>query len=476
MTTVISGTTGIDNLAASSVLQADLAANVVGNGPAFSAYANAIQTLTSTVWTKVNINTEEFDTNNNFDTSNYRFTPTVAGYYQLTGSVFVNTTTTYTELAIYKNSVAVKYGPEAVVSTTGLVTAINCLVYLNGTTDYVELWVAASGTTPTMPISSTTTFFQGYLVRSSNIVNDGGIPVTSTGVYVAEPLTGFKNYLINGGCQVAQRGNVVIPKDTWSYGGADRTAIALNGTTGSGTVQRYSGVATVTTYAQGVVATTTGTGGVFFQQRIEAVNTLALNGKTVTLSATVYQNTGSAQNATMVISKPTTTSDTFAAQTILSSSNTFSIPSGVPTAISWTYTLGATEATLGLSVGVSYYNVGAVTAKDFWVGDFQLEKGTVPTRFDTRPYNVELAACQRYYQTTNYSWTLYAPSSNGFGTFQTFPVTMRVSPAITNNNVTTSNITGPGLSATVNGISPGGLATTSAMAVYIGTALLSAEL
>jgi hypothetical protein len=47
-----------------------------------------ITTITSNTFTKVQINTEEFDTNSNFDsTTNYRFTPTVAGYYQVNGSV-----------------------------------------------------------------------------------------------------------------------------------------------------------------------------------------------------------------------------------------------------------------------------------------------------------------------------------------------------------------------------------------------------
>jgi len=57
-------------------------AMVSGNMPAFSAYANTNQTTSASyVATKVQINTKEFDTNNNFDaTTNYRFTPTVAGY------------------------------------------------------------------------------------------------------------------------------------------------------------------------------------------------------------------------------------------------------------------------------------------------------------------------------------------------------------------------------------------------------------
>jgi len=65
-------------------------AMVSGNMPAFLVYPSASSTnLTSSTWTKIVFNTEVFDTNNNFDsTTNYRFTPTVAGYYQINLQVY----------------------------------------------------------------------------------------------------------------------------------------------------------------------------------------------------------------------------------------------------------------------------------------------------------------------------------------------------------------------------------------------------
>jgi len=50
------------------VTQAMLGTNVAGNGPAFSAYLSADQTITSSTFTKVQLNAELFDTNSNFDT------------------------------------------------------------------------------------------------------------------------------------------------------------------------------------------------------------------------------------------------------------------------------------------------------------------------------------------------------------------------------------------------------------------------
>ena len=62
--------------------------NASGSVPAFSAYNNGSGTnIAATTWTKVVLNTKDYDTNSNFDnTTNYRFQPTVAGYYLITGN------------------------------------------------------------------------------------------------------------------------------------------------------------------------------------------------------------------------------------------------------------------------------------------------------------------------------------------------------------------------------------------------------
>ena len=74
---------------------------VSGNMPAFSAYLSAGQSINSSEYTKVLFNTELFDTNNNFASS--RFTPTVAGYYQVNLMTVGQTVTSAVFSAIYKN-------------------------------------------------------------------------------------------------------------------------------------------------------------------------------------------------------------------------------------------------------------------------------------------------------------------------------------------------------------------------------------
>ena len=50
------------------------------NTPAFSVYRNATQSITNNTYTKIQYNTENFDTDNTFDNStNYRYTPAFSG-------------------------------------------------------------------------------------------------------------------------------------------------------------------------------------------------------------------------------------------------------------------------------------------------------------------------------------------------------------------------------------------------------------
>jgi hypothetical protein len=131
--------------------------------PAFSAYANAGQSLSSGVATKLLYGVEEFDTNNNFASS--RFTPTVAGYYQINAQVQPNDTYTGNSIAIYKNGVLFKHGNFYLAAADGG-SVVSALVYLNGTSDYVEIYAQfVAG----QPVGSGPwfTYFQGFMARSA---------------------------------------------------------------------------------------------------------------------------------------------------------------------------------------------------------------------------------------------------------------------------------------------------------------------
>ena len=177
MPMTLSGDGTITGLAAgglpdATIVQADLATGVAGTGPAFYAYGTTTQTLSNGSATKIILNNEVFDTANCFDsTTNYRFTPNIAGYYQINGccSLVSGSATQLVIASIYKNGSVYSYGTSSpVYSTIQNFVSISNLVYLNGSTDYVELYVYHNlGSNWNTSPSQTTTIFSGSMVRAA---------------------------------------------------------------------------------------------------------------------------------------------------------------------------------------------------------------------------------------------------------------------------------------------------------------------
>jgi len=143
-------------------------AMVSGNMPAFSAYANGGQTLSTNTDTKLQFNTEIFDTANCFDSStNYRFTPNVAGYYQVTLNVALNTMSGAAQPSIRKNGSTYQYGnyPNTC-SSAPWWGSMSALIYMNGTTDYIEGYMTQfSGGSIAVQTGSYANVFSAVLVR-----------------------------------------------------------------------------------------------------------------------------------------------------------------------------------------------------------------------------------------------------------------------------------------------------------------------
>jgi hypothetical protein len=138
-------------------------AMVSGNMPAFSAYLNGSQTLSSATIAKILYDTELWDTNNNFASS--RFTPTVAGYYQINALINVNTTACRVYLAIYKNGSVYQTGPDSGTATV-YAEGISSIVFCNGTTDYIEIY-GQFGVGQVVSAGSLYTWFNGALIRAA---------------------------------------------------------------------------------------------------------------------------------------------------------------------------------------------------------------------------------------------------------------------------------------------------------------------
>jgi hypothetical protein len=137
-------------------------------GPAFSATSGALN-ITNGTWTKIPFNNKVFDTNTCFDTTNNRFTPTVAGYYFVVARTFMGVTGGRVMVAIYKNgSESVNHLELGTNSSGGQSHSVNGLISMNGSTDYLEAFVyQESGSTVTMNNSTTLTQFYGHMARKA---------------------------------------------------------------------------------------------------------------------------------------------------------------------------------------------------------------------------------------------------------------------------------------------------------------------
>jgi len=139
--------------------------NLITTAPAFSAYQSSSQTLSTSTNTKIQYQTERFDTNSNYDNvTNYRFTPTVEGYYQVNASLGVGASATGVYTQIFKNGSLYEGSYDAGHST--ITSTISSLVYLNGTTDYIEIY-GNFGSGQVTAASSSQTWFNAVLVRAA---------------------------------------------------------------------------------------------------------------------------------------------------------------------------------------------------------------------------------------------------------------------------------------------------------------------
>ena len=140
------------------------------SGPAFFAErATSTQSITLGANTKIQFNSEVFDTDNCFDsTTNYRFTPNKSGYYQINATVNVSGgSLTIFRIKLYKNGSFFLQGNDmqknADAYAGGVVSAV---MYFNGTTDYVEVYGNPGGSGSADVNTGTTTHFSGVWIRS----------------------------------------------------------------------------------------------------------------------------------------------------------------------------------------------------------------------------------------------------------------------------------------------------------------------
>ena len=141
------------------------------NTPAFRVKLSTNQSITSATTTKIQFNTEDFDTDGCYDNAtNYRFTPTVAGKYFIYLGVNYDhsggSPTLYNSY-IYKNGSlfeqAYKNQVGSSINHYGNNVTVNTIVTMNGSTDYIEAFARQSGITGGL-MTAAFCFFGGYKI------------------------------------------------------------------------------------------------------------------------------------------------------------------------------------------------------------------------------------------------------------------------------------------------------------------------
>jgi hypothetical protein len=175
-TTGVLGSTFVaDGTGDLTIQQNGVTINKITATPAFRVYKNAFQSISNSTFTKVTLPIKSFDVTSSFDSAtNHRFQPNIPGYYQGNGKIVVTSTQTISRLivSIRLNGVESNFygrGFDLSNNQAFAIANISELFYLNGTTDYLELWVwvASSGTINVASDDSNTSAFSGFLARAA---------------------------------------------------------------------------------------------------------------------------------------------------------------------------------------------------------------------------------------------------------------------------------------------------------------------
>jgi hypothetical protein len=119
----------------------------------------------------VAFNTEETDTNNWFTPTagNYRYTPQIAGYYQVNWLLVISASATEMFSQLCKNGANYVWGTNTLASSSHYITTGgSAIVQLNGSTDYIDIRIFSNGPTTVNPNGSAfPSRFSGVLVRGA---------------------------------------------------------------------------------------------------------------------------------------------------------------------------------------------------------------------------------------------------------------------------------------------------------------------
>ena len=329
----------------------------------------------------------------------------------------------------------------------------------------------AAATSASAAATSAASINPANLVSLTGDQTIGGVKTFSSAPVVpginSGQLAGMRNKIINGACQIAQRGTVTLTNTIASYGGCDRIFGKTSGFSAATASLSQDGNIDYgpTDFGQRIfISSSSGAGQVTFGTRLESFDTADLHDGFVTISVYVYHDTG-LNISTQLQLNVANALNNFSGITQIGISGATVVPSGVVTRLTYTVAYDVAFPKNGLDVRVLFIGVPALTNKSFYISGWQLEKGSVATPFEHRPIGAELALCQRYYEfipganvkAAGYSTAGTEGSRQYFG----FAVTKRAAPtlgfptAAAANCSLSSNVSTSGFNVTATVISTG---------------------
>jgi hypothetical protein len=262
----------------------------------------------------------------------------------------------------------------------------------------------------------------------------------------------FRNALYNGDMRIAQRGTSFSSTGAYTL---DRWYIASS--TGALTVsQIQSGLANFSNAVQ-IQTTSTTSQNIYLSQSLETRDVVRFQGQTVTVSLWYRTPTSPTVGWT-----PWVWSSTANDTKLTDIGSGTGLGNGLmPNTTAWTYaqfSVFVPNTVNSMSVMFLTFN-NVVNGATIQITGVQLEKGTVATPYEVRPYATELALCQRYYYrlqaTSTYSALCqgsFIGSTTNAQCYIPFPVDMRIgadSTRFSNSAVGTFFFgSGPGASCT----------------------------
>lgn len=148
-----------------TIVSGNVDAAIGGVRPAFGATATGGQSIGTVSYAKIQYSTEVFDTNANYDpTTNYRFTPSVAGVYIITASATMSSmgVNNLFQIDIRKSGTSVAKSTDSPGGTSQPSVCASCVVQMNGTTDYIEVYAYnGAGGSASLATSDGANYFSG---------------------------------------------------------------------------------------------------------------------------------------------------------------------------------------------------------------------------------------------------------------------------------------------------------------------------